>query len=166
MARRPKPTKLKIAEGVRKDRINFNEPDAIPYSSEPPEHLDEIGVSAWHDLKEILSTMKVLSNQDRYLLELYSQIYSDYRKHVIYAKNFWVMKVREQKEGIYNFEKCPVNSDLHRFRDQMIKILIECGLTPAARQSVNIEPIPTEDDMMRDDHQISQELEQWTPTKE
>lgn len=161
MGRRPRPTSVKIAEGERKDRINFNEPKPIPYKTEPPEHLDETGVKAWGELKEILFDMNVLSEQDRYLLELYAQIYSDYRRHIVYAKNFWVIKAREQQNGEFNFEKCPVNSDLHRFRDQMIKILIECGLTPSARQSISVEEIPTEDQMRSDD--LDLELEGWIP---
>ena len=165
MARRPQPTSLKIAKGERKDRINFDEPDPIPHSSKPPSHLDDVGVKAWEDLKSILSEMRVLSEQDRYLLELYAQLYSDYRRHIIYAKNFWVVKARQQKSGDFVFEKCPINSDLHRFRDQMIKILIECGLTPAARQSVKVEPIPTEALMLRNDS-LDEGLDEFIPPTE
>lgn len=164
MGRRPRPTAVKIAEGERKERINFNEPKPIKPKFEPPEYLDENGLKGWNELVGMLKEMKVLADQDKYLLELYGQLYSDYRRHLTYARNFWIVKIREQNEGIENFDKCPVNSDMHRFRDQMIKILIECGLTPSARQSLKVEDIPTEEQMRGED--IDLELEGWIPKKE
>ncbi len=162
MARRPKPTAVKLAEGERKDRINMNEPKAIPPRSGPPKHLDDIGLEALKGIREVLSEMKVLTEQDRYLTELYAQIYSDYRRHLVYANNFWVTKAKEQREGKVTFEKFPANSDLHRLRDQMIKILIECGLTPVARQAIVVDDIPTEDSVMRS-NDIDWSVDGWTP---
>jgi P27 family predicted phage terminase small subunit len=164
MARRPRPTAIKIAEGERKDRINFNEPKAIEHQTGPPDYLDEKGVKAWQGLRAILQEMRVLSEQDRYLLELYGQLYSDYRRTLDMAIEFRPARIQRLASGKIEISKCPVTSDLHRYRDQMIKILIECGLTPSARQSIQVDEI-LEDDQMRSD-ELDLELEAWKPQRE
>ncbi len=73
-------------------------------------------------------------------------------------------KALKLQNGKIEISKCPVTSDLHRYRDQMIKILIECGLSPSARQEVSTLG-ETNDENMRDDS-IYDELEHWIPDKD
>ena len=158
MARIPKPTAIKLSDGTRKSEINMNEPKAIPFEFSPPSHLDEIGKDAFNRLARTLKEMGVLSDSDRSLLGLYADTYSEYMRCLEFVQRTGIMI----KAANGSDKRNPVQSETRACRATLMKIYVQCGLTPASRSTLTVEPSPSDDDQMRS-NDVSWETGGWNP---
>ena len=126
MSRRPKPTKAKELDGNPGHRPlpeDEWEPDATP--PECPEHLGPLGKRLWEEL--IVRLDPVLTSVDGLGVEMICRSYEEWREH---------LKVRD-------------HSNADRSWKQIRAMMIEYGLTPAARTKV--QPVkPGQKDPLRD----------------
>jgi phage terminase small subunit len=68
--RKPVPTALKIAAGVRKDRISTGEPRSAPGSLDPPAWIagNKHAVEHWNEVAPVLRDMGLLTESSRFAL--------------------------------------------------------------------------------------------------
>jgi P27 family predicted phage terminase small subunit len=143
--RKPKPTKLKILEGTRKDRINKNEPKPDSAIIPCPEYLreDEIAYEEWNRIVPELYKLGLLTNIDRTVLELYCSQYSMYRKALreVEEKGITTTNIR-------NGDKAHPATQIVRESAKLIKAFaVEFGLTPSSRGRIQLPSGDNEDPM-------------------
>jgi P27 family predicted phage terminase small subunit len=134
--RRPKPTKQKIAEGnPGKRRLNANEPDPSPEIPEMPAHLDAVARKEWNRVAPQLLELGLISAIDGGALAAYCQTYSQ-----------WVdaeEKIQQFGTVIKTPKGYPIQSPYvaiaNRAKDQIRKLAVEFGMTPAARSRLSVE---------------------------
>jgi len=137
MARRKKPTALKVIDGTaRKDRMNPDEPEFADLKSiEPPEQIadDELAREKWNELAPMLAGSGVLKVTDKDVLMLYCDAFSRY----------WQAKQELDEKGatiIHPVNGLPVKNAAamivnEAFR-QMTTAGSRLGLDPASRQGI------------------------------
>ncbi len=108
--RKPKPMALKILEGERHQRINFNEPVLPTSNLDPPTWLRAEAVEHWRELAPMLSKAGLLSEGDRHGLAM---MCDDYRKIV-----------------------ADPDVENSKARDRYRRMLTEFGLTPSSRSRI------------------------------
>jgi P27 family predicted phage terminase small subunit len=137
MARRPRPTKLKILKGEpNKDRINLNEPEAPPGAPERPNWLTAAGFREWARITEELGALTILSLVDRAGLWEYMKIWeraeSAQRK---IDRDGYFLKDRSGKSY-----KNPAISVVEEASRQKRMYLESFGLTPSSRSKLVAKP--------------------------
>ena len=130
---RPLPTAVKEARGSynrHPERRSNGEPQ--PFGKpEKPDHVaaDKIASDAWDRICGLLSEMGVLSQSDEMALELLAVAYSSWRRALD--------RIREGEEtaegAVYS---AAAVRECREASDKIVRLLIECGLTPAARTKV------------------------------
>jgi P27 family predicted phage terminase small subunit len=102
---------------------------------EPPAHLGAIAAAHWREVAELIDQAGLLSEVDRFALEIYCQLYEDYRYardqvvdagKVITAPNGY----RQQNPWYQIATQC--QKDMKHYFDKF-------GLTPGARTKLAIE---------------------------
>ena len=135
--RKPKPTKLKVLEGNPGKRpLNNKEP--VPDSDLPssPPHLDDVGRQEWDRVASELKELGILTGIDMAVFAAYCHSYS-----------VWVdATIKIQKSGTiikapsgYPVQN-PLVSVARNAQNQMLKALVELGMTPSSRSRITIEP--------------------------
>lgn len=110
--RKPKPTALKVLAGESADRINDREPSIPPGDHEAPAWLGGTARALWGELEPVLSEAGVVSAADRLGLALLCDAYE---------------RSRDKDES--------ANQRRHA-RNELIRLMIEFGLTPSSRSKV------------------------------
>lgn len=139
MGRKPLAQEVKEATGAfRKNpqRKAVDAPKADGLAPDPPRTMCRIAKQKWKELICDLKRNGVLSSDTRELLTSYCTIFAKW----VEARN----KVEEtglaiesvDKHGNLVITKNPYVSEMHKFRDQLNKMLPEFGLTPASRQKL------------------------------
>ena len=143
--RKPLAQEVKEASGAfRKDpqRKNAAAPKADGKSPVAPRKLCRVAKAKWDEMIGDLKGNGVLSSDTRELLVSYCTTFAKWME----AKK----KVEETGLAIEGFDKLgnqtirrnPYVTEMHKFREQLNKMLPELGLTPASRQklkSTNLE---------------------------
>lgn len=139
--RRPLPTAAKVLKGTfRKDRANPKEPKPPTGRMCEPDWLKGQGLWMWRQLAQLLGPkeMKVLSVADRHALMLLCDAYREYREaRRTVEKEGQVIDV-ENKYGTVKAVHPAVKIASDAWRRVRL-MLVEFGLTPAARAKVNSE---------------------------
>jgi len=95
-----------------------------------PDYLDDIAKAEWVRTTGILATMRMLTEADRSLLELYCGAYSRYRQaEAAISRDGLVVKAK--RTGVPQLN--PWNSILNKAADQMRRYIEQLGLTPVGR---------------------------------
>lgn len=140
--RKPKPTALRLIEGVpgKSRPVNLSEPDAGPIGQAPGD-LDGAALAKWHEMVQPDRWGLVLTGADREQMAEYCRL--EARRVVAEAE--------VQKPGGMVSETAggqPVRSAwmvvLDKTREDMRKIAIEFGGTPASRTRVKANDAPNE----------------------
>jgi P27 family predicted phage terminase small subunit len=138
--RPPTPQVLVNLKGDPSNRRGKTIDQAAP-EGEPlcPEHLDTIARDAWKELVGNLREMKLLSKVDGVTIELFATTYSRYRLALAHVQRFGPVILSADK-------KLPMTSPyvhiVTNAQDQLRRLLIEFGLSPAARARMRIEQQP------------------------
>lgn len=143
MGRSALPTNLKILKGtIRPSRMNPNEPKPKPEIPDPPTNLSPLALEKWHDITPVLFDLGLLSRADRDMLVLYCEEYARYRdaQDVIEREGMFITT----EKG--NVIQHPAVGVVHKAIALMHKILVEFGMTPAARAKVSAAKKPDEAD--------------------
>jgi P27 family predicted phage terminase small subunit len=135
--RRPKPTQLQLLHGAfdkNPQRRNRNEPIAPTEAPICPNHLNAVAKAEWKKICGQLRELGILSRSDRAALELYCQSYAAWRE---------ALKMLEQHGCVVETQRGPRRSPWDVIREKSgafcTRLLIEFGLTPAARTRVHVQ---------------------------
>jgi len=137
--RKPKPTQIKILEGSfvkNPQRQNTREPDAPDRLPRCPSHLNDVGKKKWRETLALLKEMGIASAAYADLLELYADTYSswrDAREKVLKLGIATITKV----DGSFVIQRNPFETAMHKYRDALMKIEAELGLTPSAKSRLH-----------------------------
>jgi P27 family predicted phage terminase small subunit len=146
MARRgpkPKPTALKILEGVRADRINGDEPAPPAGVPERPAQLDGLAAEEWDRVAPVLASMRVLTSADVSALAVYCQAYARHAAALeAIAEHGIVVATGEDGDGI---KANPAAAIAARCEELMLRVLAEFGGTPSSRSGLKAAPEKTAD---------------------
>ena len=131
--RRPKPTKMKIIEGITdKRRINQNEPQPKPKAPTMPEGMDKVAKAEWQSLGPILESLGVLTNIDGGAFEILCVSYGEWVKYSRQAQEKPLYK--SEKTGYIQISPFVTLAD--RALTKYIKLATEFGLTPSSRSGL------------------------------
>lgn len=141
----PKPTALKIREGVRKDRINHKEPKPEPGIPEPPAHYGDLPRAMWFHIAGLFNKTGVLTKSDAIALEMMVDTYFEMR----YAQSR-MLEVDENKPYIIHVGDNGVAGPSAYYkaakesRAFLLTILREFGGTPASRTKIRAEAVESD----------------------
>ncbi len=134
--RPPKPTTLHFLNGdPSKTRRYRTEPPTLDGRPEAPEYLDDMAKKEWEAITTILADMNLLSRADRAALELYCGAYSRYRRAQEQVAKFGEVILSPNKKFPM---PSPYATAMNSAFEQMRKMLIEFGLTPASRARMSL----------------------------
>jgi P27 family predicted phage terminase small subunit len=111
------------------NRENKERPVIDGLSPEPPEWFGDLELEVWHALCADLEQKGIQDTSNRELLVAYCTAYVGWfecRKMV--TENAYTVM---DSQG--NVRRHPVATDMHKFREQMNKIIPEFGLSPSSR---------------------------------
>ena len=140
--RRPIPTRLKIIKGTDQPcRIRKNEPKPADDAVDMPEGLSPVAQKQWSVICQQLQDAKIITNVDSMALALYCEAYATWsnankmvQKHGAIVKGAAGQPVQSPYFKVANISF-----------DQMRRMMVEFGITPAARSRISTTG-PTEDD--------------------
>lgn len=135
--RNPIPAKLKLLHGNPGKRDIPEEPQ--PPSGRPPmpDDLDEHAQIAWQQVATLLDEMGVLTVAEGPVLEMYARAASGYRQALDSVNRSGIVLIQPGKDGT-EVKRNPFSVELHKYREVMIKLLVEMGLTPVARARLGL----------------------------
>ena len=145
MARKNKPTALKVLEGNPGRRKILKDPkppdDGIP---EAPNHLDKYGMEEWERIARGLYYMGVLAEIDQSTLGAYCSAYARWRHaeeelSKLAAKSGDIAAL-VQKTTSGNWIQQPLIGIANKAAGDMMRYAGEFGLTPSARARLAIDP--------------------------
>jgi P27 family predicted phage terminase small subunit len=145
MARKAKPTKLKIATGNPGQRpIHKNEVDPQGKAGEPAEHLSEAAKKEYYRIKGILEPIDLMKDIDQRAIEVYCDVYD----RMLTAKQEFIksggrLAVKSTKDTIMT------NPLLKAWREEekmFVIVLSKFGMTPSDRVGLQMSHKKNEDE--------------------
>ena len=144
--RRPIPTEIKLLRGnPGKRKLNRREPRGHSGLPACPTHLRGIAREAWRRLGERLTVLRVVTDADAAALELLALAYGEYRQAVGVVERRGATYATRTANGmiVRRRPEVAIASDAWR---RVKSMLVEFGLTPAARTRVIAEPAGDQDE--------------------
>ena len=144
MARKNKPTVLKILEGNPGKQKLFEEPLPPSGKPEPPPHLDKYALEEWNRIAEGLYIMGVLASIDQSVLAAYCNSYSIWRHAMEELEKLRIKGgdlmalIHKTTTGAYIPQ--PLLGVANKAAADMVRYASEFGMTPAARARLAIDP--------------------------
>lgn len=141
MGRPRKPTKLKAMAGAYEKnpkRRPKHEPEPPTGDAKPLAEIHEDGSRMWSHLAEWMRQMSLCSPVYAGAMQLLAEAYDDYYRlrRDVYEEGFVI-------DQITQFGAKPIRNpkavEMHAARDKVMRLLIEFGLTPAAKSKVQAE---------------------------
>lgn len=135
--RRPTPTHLKMVRGnPGKRKLNDDpEPPALPVL--PPEWLTALAREAWDEVVPVLAGMGVLTIADRLAVIMLCEAWAEWRRATDYCSQYGDTYTTTSRNGD-DMERAHPYSGIAADAHRRIKgLLVEFGLTPAARSKVS-----------------------------
>lgn len=151
--RKPKPREIQIAEGRHlKNPQRFK--DEVPATStdEPtmPAHLEGMAAEAWDNIEKVMRTAGLWSATYQVTVELYCETYANYREAVTMVKKFHQAFTFQDKDGHLQTRRNAHSVELHKYKEETLKLLTELGLTPSSRSRIALQKdIDDKDDFLQ-----------------
>lgn len=152
MARKPKPTHLKILEGAYEknpQRFNGDEPPAPPGWPPMPPYLDELAREKWRETCERLESLGMISPVYGDAIECYSVAYSNYRKCQEAVARIGPVLLGKDADGKPEVKRNPYSVELHKYREAMLKYESEFGFTPSSKSRLKADDRSREADEIK-----------------
>ena len=147
--RKPKPTRLKLLEGNPGRRpLNDLEPQPEAALLEPPAELPKIARDEWRRIAKKLYEIGMLSDLEQALLEAYCYSFAKWKNALREMVGSKAVVVTKKGNIIQN----PWESIANKAYDQMIRALVELGLSYPSRSRIKVSPKKQKDvfaDFMR-----------------
>lgn len=118
------------------NRKNHNAPKLDPNEPAMPEYFDEDETLMWMQLCEDLKNSGLLSASFREIMVAYCAAYGGWIKAKRSVAKSGMVLVTKDKDGTVQARRNPFSVELHKYRDEMTKLIPEFGLTPASRSKL------------------------------
>ena len=137
--RKSKPTNLKVLTGnPGKRALNKNEPKPKMATIKPPPGLSKLAKKHWRQVAAHLVACGLLTEADKPAFSLYCEAYAKWADaNEMIATHGTVVK---SPNGFP--VQSPYLAIANRAHDQMVKLLVEFGMTPSSRSGISVEPQP------------------------
>ncbi len=140
---KPKSTHLKIAAGMRADRINFAAPQPPPGVPDRPEHIEAEARAEWDRIVPELEKMGVLALIDRAALALYCSMYGRWvQAEKMIAEQGMVIDTA--RGGLQCNPYVKIARDCAA---EAKRLVLEFGGTPSSRSRITSRNEPPKDDL-------------------
>ena len=143
--RKPLPSKIILLKGGTKHThrpLRKNEPKPPTTIPKCPEHLDKEAQAEWKRMAKELKPLGILTQLDKAIFAVYCQAFSTWAQAT--RKITEMGMVRVTKNGFT--EQNPFLPIANKAKEQMMKALIEMGMTPSSRARVKVTSPPKEED--------------------
>ena len=140
--RKPKPREVQIAEGrhlKNPQRFKNEPPPTSPDDPVMPDRFEGIEVEAWQSIEQVLRAAGLWSATYQVTLELYCETYANYRQAVANVKKFKQASAFVDKDGNLQTRRNAYSVELHKYKDEVLKLLTEMGLTPSSRARIALQ---------------------------
>jgi P27 family predicted phage terminase small subunit len=137
--RKPIAAEIKQATGAFRrnpQRQNKAAPKADGETPDMPDWFGEVEMRKWNELIKDLGNNGVLSSDTREILIAYCTAYAKWMVAREKVDETGLAIEGFDKEGNVTITRNAYVSEMHKFREQLNKLLPELGLTPASRQKL------------------------------
>lgn len=100
-----------------------------------PDDFDEHEARKWGEMCDTLRANGILSSDLTEILTAYCTAYGGWMRAREAVKKLGIVMVSKE-DGEITLKRNPFSVELHKYRDDMNRLLPEFGLTPASRQKV------------------------------
>ena len=131
--RKPRSPEVAEASGAYKKDPQRRKDDAPAANLEAPEMPADLNAEErekWEEIVRDLDSMGVLSSELGSMIERYARAWGGWNETRRQIEATGGMAI---VDGNGNLRRNPLNTDLHKFNDIMIRLLPEFGLTPSSR---------------------------------
>ena len=123
---------------VHPERRNKRAPKSDNARPKMPDDFDEHEKKKWGQLCKILEKNRVMSTDLVEILTAYCTAYGGWMRARDAVRKTGIVIIEKTPDGkIKDIKRNPFSVELHKYRDQMNKLLPELGLTPASRSRVS-----------------------------
>jgi P27 family predicted phage terminase small subunit len=138
--RKPKPTALKMLQGVPgRRKLNLEEPDFGAGTPPKPDWFDGFASAEWDVLTAILVPARVLTKGEIGVLVVAVDAYSQLRQCETFLRGKGSLSYdASSTHGGTNYRPYPEVAQRNMARRQYLSALAELGLTPSSRTKVRI----------------------------
>ena len=146
------PNKIKEIQGtLEKSRVPDNPfvPESFDGTPDPPEDLGKIGKRIWTGTVSELQENGMLYNLDIPMLHIYCQEYENYQMAEKELKNNGRVIEQTNKAGATNLVQSPWINIKSKSWEVIKAISLQFGLTPLARNKIEVPEKPKEDDITK-----------------
>lgn len=136
--RKPKPTVLKLLEGNPGHRpLPKDEPKPEPTIPKCPSHLDKEAKKEWRRMAKELAPLGLLTKLDKAVFAVYCETFSAWMAGAkeIQDKGM-ILKEKKGKKLTGRLIINPYFRIVNTAKEQMMKALVEMGMTPSSRTRV------------------------------
>ena len=133
----PTPTQLKIVSGNPGRRaLNKNEPKPKTATKRAPAGLSKAALKHWHTVAKHLTEARILTELDKPALILYCEAWARWRDATDEVQKRGMLVKAPSGYPMQN----PYLAIANKAFEQMQKMLVEFGMTPASRSRIQVEP--------------------------
>lgn len=144
--RRPNPTSLKILNGNPGRRpLNKDEPKPRAKLPACPAHLTPAAKREWQRIGQKLLTLGLVTEMDRAALAAYCQVYARWVEAEEQIQKHGTVWKLTTKAGTPWVQQSPYLQVANKALEQMMRYLVEFGMSPASRSRVHALPLIDED---------------------
>jgi P27 family predicted phage terminase small subunit len=112
-----------------------------------PEDFDAHETTKWDQLCKILEDNRVMSKDLIEILVAYCTAYGGWMRAREAIRKTGIVLVQKMPDNTTEIKRNPFSVELHKYREEMNKLLPELGLTPASRSKVSAtDPDDNKDD--------------------
>lgn len=144
--RKRKPTELKLKEGAyvtHPERFDANEPaqsDDEPMLSSNASDIERIKFT---ELRKILGPMGLWSATYQDAITLYLESWNNYTSAVANVRRYGQVLVSQDKDGQPVVKRNPFAAELHKYKDELVRLMSEFGLTPSSKSRISLGELPS-----------------------
>jgi P27 family predicted phage terminase small subunit len=122
---------------VHPERRNKDAPKSDGKRPVMPVDFDNHEAKKWEELCSILEGNRVMSSDLIEILVAYCTAYGGWMRAREAVRKTGIVLVQKMADGTTDVKRNPFSVELHKYRDEMNKLLPELGLTPASRSKVS-----------------------------
>ena len=132
------------AYAINPSRKNHEAPRANGKHPEKPDYFDDDESQMWMQLCSDLDEMGVMSTDNRELMIAYCCAFGGWIKAKRMVAKLGQVIVSKKTDGTVVTRRNPFSVELHKYREEMNRLLPEFGLTPSSRS--RLKSVKTEEE--------------------
>ena len=139
--RKPASDEVAKAEGrhlKNPERYKHDVPAKSPEEPIKPAYFDDVASEEWDRMEAILKPASMWSSTYQIVLELYCESYSNYRRTIEQVRISGTALTGKDENGNPFIKRNPFAVEMHKYKEETLKLLTELGLTPSSRSRVHL----------------------------